>query len=142
MAELLAANLVRVLHLILIAFIIIVPFYSFFGHFEKMWPFYVLHLTLGLSLLVHWHYHNDACFLTLVECKLRGIEPNQSFVHSVVSPVYKIEDETISLVSHWGVPVLMGLAAWQLFKTREDMQQDLKMVYSHWKTGSRARQSQ
>lgn len=88
MANILAANIVRILHILFVLWMILIPF-------SNNEPMLVLHLIVSPFLWLHWLTSQDACSLTLLECYLRGVPSDQSFFHSVVSPVYKIQDETI-----------------------------------------------
>ena len=50
-------------------------------------------------LWFHWILNDDTCALTLIEQKLRGLNPSEckkkSFFFNLVSPVYKIQDDAI-----------------------------------------------
>jgi hypothetical protein len=86
------ANLIRVLHIVLICFVIGVPFIK-----KLPWQFIMLHFVTVFSLLLHWCTNSDDCLLSLLESKIRGIPIETSFMYSLVSPVYKneISDEQI-----------------------------------------------
>jgi hypothetical protein len=99
------ANIIWFLHVCLIFFIILTPFLP-----NIPWTFLVLHFTTVITLLVHWLCNNDACFLTFVESSVRGIDRKESFMHSLVSPVYDIKDDQVrSLVKN--ITPLLGLAS-------------------------------
>jgi len=102
------ANLVWVLHLLLVCFLVIVPFVSTDKYILS------IHVVLSVGILFHWMLSDDTCALTILECKLRGVENTQSFVHSVVSPVYMFKDSskvyTILLLG------LAGTAGWRAWK--------------------------
>lgn len=135
------ANVVRALHMLLITFVVIVPF-LYFTNAEliqgplKLWPLLILHFTVCVSLLVHWKFNDDTCFLTVVESSLRGIPMKNSFMHSIVSPIYKIQNETMKQVSSYGVPVLMGLVGLELFLLRKDMASDISVLKQHFSFSS------
>ena len=100
-----AAVFVRVLHVFFIGFMVYAPFSSnpafvFLASF--VYPF----------LFLHWVSNSDACFLTVVEKRLRGLEhDSDSFINSIVSPIYVIDSNTlkrtiwIASVGLWGVSV-------------------------------------
>lgn len=99
----LAADIIKVLHIILVLFVLIIPFLS-----DKLihWSVLLLHSVLVFGIVFHWLVNNDACFLTLLECQLRGIKKTQSFIHSLVSPVYKIDNSTTSKIVKIITPIL------------------------------------
>jgi len=105
---------------LLVLFIVIIPFIP-----NIPWTFLVLHVTTVFTLVVHWYMNNDACFLTLLETKLRGVDKVESFMHSIVSPVYKIEDNELkSLVSN--ITPLLGIVSLiRIYKNWDVISQDL-----------------
>lgn len=128
MANVVLANLIRTLHFLLIAFVVVVPFLYVWPNESlvvKLWPLLILHFTVCVSLLVHWKFNDDTCFLTVVESSLRGIPMKNSFMHSIVSPIYKIQNDTIKQVSSYGVPMLMAFVAFQIFAMRSDIYHDM-----------------
>jgi hypothetical protein len=116
---------IRLLHLCLVLFVIIVPFLP-----RVEWTILVLHVSTVMTLLVHWLLNNDGCFLTMVESRIRGINESESFMHSIVSPVYKISDvELRELVSN--ITPLLGLVSLtRLFRDMDLIKSDLRFVYS------------
>jgi len=118
------AGCISVLHVLLIIFIIVVPFYP-----RADWMLLVLHVSSVMTLVVHWMLNNDGCFLTLVESRLRGIDDTESFMHRIVSPVYKIDDlELKSLVSN--ITPLLGLVSLlRLIRSRDVIKSDLRELW-------------
>lgn len=98
-----AALAVALVHLALIGFVVLAPFAS-----DR--HAVVAHLLLVPFLWIHWLLNDDTCFLTLVECRLRGLEQSQSFMHSLVSPVYKIRDDDLATLS-WIASVALWLVS-------------------------------
>lgn len=90
-----ALFLTRFIHLLIILFVLLAPFLAFRADQETATMILILHVTTCLVLMLHWYLANDACFLTLVEKSIRGVNDNQSFIHSIVSPVYTIRDSTL-----------------------------------------------
>jgi hypothetical protein len=80
------AWLVRLLHIVLVIFVCVGPFVNDLH-------LLLLYLMVVPFIYLHWVTNNDTCALTLMECKLRGIEPGKSFIHSLVSPVYKFNEQ-------------------------------------------------
>jgi len=58
--------------------------------------FLMLHAITAPFLMLHWTLNNDQCALTVVEKHLRGLEhDHQSFIYTIVAPVYVIPDESL-----------------------------------------------
>lgn len=95
------ANVCAILHVLFVLWIIVTPFTS-------NEPMLVLHLIVVPFLWFHWILNDDTCALTLVERHLRGVQHDESFFHSLVSPVYKIEDKDLRVVS-WVLSVALWL---------------------------------
>lgn len=105
-----AVALIQALHVLLILFMVIAPF-------TNSPPLLVLHFIASIFLWIHWASGIDACFLTLVERKLRGVEDDKSFFYNLVSPVYKlsIDDKTMRqlvMVSSVGLWLVTANKLW------------------------------
>lgn len=109
----------------LVIFVTIVPFIP-----NVSWMLLVLHITLVFSLITHWGFNNDACFLTLVESTVRGIEVRESFVHSVVSPIYKIHDSSVRKFVTNITPLLGLVSMYRLYNKRNIVFKELDMLYN------------
>ena len=91
-ASVLAALLVRVIHIALIVWMIWAPFSD---HDESL----ALHAITAPFPMLHWAMSNDQCALTVLEKKLRGLQhDDQSFIHSIVAPVYVISDASLRTI--------------------------------------------
>ena len=92
----LAANAIWLLHILLVLWVIVTPF-------TNNEPMLVLHLLMIPFLWMHWLLNDDTCALTLIEQKLRGLDPSEcaekSFFFNLVSPVYKIQDDAMRQVA-------------------------------------------
>ena len=88
----LLANLCWVLHIVFVAWVVLVPF-------TNNEPMLVLHLIVMPFLWFHWMLGDDTCALTMMERHLRGVPSEDSFFHNLVSPVYKIRDQDVRTVS-------------------------------------------
>lgn len=82
--------LVNIIHLLVVLFVTITPFYG---------NNYVLlvHSIIVPFIVVHWVYNDDTCFLTQVELSLRrrmngGIEANKNdcLTCRIMSPIYNV----------------------------------------------------
>jgi hypothetical protein len=116
------ALLIRILHICLIAFVICVPF------MKIQWPIAVLHLTTVLSLLAHWYVDKDTCFLTILETVFLGSTPNTSFMHQLVSPVYKIQDADLKKLVWYITPVLGLMSAIRIWNSRDLIKRELSII--------------
>lgn len=104
----LAANLVWLLHLCVVAWFVATPFVGDRRALQ-------LHFILSIFLWLHWLANNDTCALTLLERALRGGVPSEAtFMHSLVSPVYKVHADTVKL-GIWNASILLwGVSAYRL----------------------------
>ena len=76
------ANVILAFHILLVAWIIIVPFIRVSG-LQR-----VLHVIMLASIMMHWLANDDTCVLTLLECRLRGTTRKRSLIQRLVGPVY------------------------------------------------------
>ncbi len=104
----LAATIIRILHIFLILFVL-------FGHMIEDPLILLLYLGTLLTLRLHWWVSNDVCFLTLVEKGLLGVDDKTSFMHNLVSPVYKIKDKDLAKISTWVVNGLILYTIWKFW---------------------------
>ncbi len=105
------AFIIQIIHYLIIAFILLAPF-------SNLAPILILNISSCWSLLVHWYANNDICCLTLLEGKLRGINYQQGFLHQFISPVYKISNKNLSIISHYVVIFSILLSFYNLLKTK------------------------
>jgi hypothetical protein len=92
------ANVIFMVHLLFILFMVIIPF-------TENSLLHILHITTTVTLLVHWVLNSDACFLSLLESKIRNIEYTESFISRIVSPVYKLNDNSVVYI----ITILLSL---------------------------------
>lgn len=104
----LAAQFVSLLHASLIIFVASVPF------LKLELPWYLLHVTVVLGLVLHWALRTDVCALTYLEASLRGLPPDKSFIYSIVGPVFNIEDSTLREFVFTGTVLLGFVSAYRL----------------------------
>lgn len=114
------ANLVWLLHVAFVLWMVLTPF-------SNNEPMLVLHLFVGPFLWMHWLLSDDTCSLTLLESYLRGVPCDKSFFHSVVSPVYKIQDDDIRAAS-WVASVVLWLITLSKVMKRPAMISDMFKV--------------
>jgi hypothetical protein len=88
MPQTLAALVVFILHMAFVAFMAWAPF-------SGRRTVLVAHLVITPFLWIHWILNQDACALTTLETRLRGVGTSRSFFHSLVSPIYKVRDSDV-----------------------------------------------
>ena len=120
-----AADIVRLIHLALVIFVVVTPFIGK----HASWSVLVLHCMTVITLVVHWMTGQSACFLTMMESALRGIPTGKSFMHSIVSPVYQIEDVDLRHIVHRVTPVLGLISAFHLSTKLDQLKADLATVF-------------
>jgi len=111
MSEVLA-DIVSLFHTLIILFVVFAPF-------TKYTPFLILHVTFCISLLVHWIGNNNSCSLTLLESSLRGIQPNQSYSHKFIAPMYDISQSSWSTICYTITVSLMMLSIYYLYNDQK-----------------------
>ena len=89
----LLANIIALLHLILVIFVVSTPFVTDNPLILLFYSFIVF------SIMFHWITNNDACVLTLIESKLRNKKSNQTFMGRLISPVYRVSSLQIRLAT-------------------------------------------
>lgn len=107
----LLANVILVIHLVIIAFSLYAPFSGSIG-------LLVLHVTWSATLLLHWVSNSDACSLTLLESSLRGIETGETLMHRIISPVYCVPEKTLGKLCYILVIVLCLVSVYQLYNSQ------------------------
>jgi len=88
-----AANIIAILHLLVILFVTTVPFAT-----DN--PFILMYYCfIVFFIMLHWHYNNDTCVLTLIEAKLRGKKDNDTFMGRLIKPIYNISSKEIQYIT-------------------------------------------
>lgn len=85
----LIANIIKVLHIILILIMIIIPF-------SNNKQLLSLYLFFSLFLILHWILNEDTCALTTMESYMRGVTKKESFIGKLVGPVFKLNDNHVN----------------------------------------------
>lgn len=122
------ADLIWLLHILLIIFIIVVPFLP-----NIKWPILILHVAGVLSLLTHWILNNDSCALTLLECFLRGLDGDNckknSFMYQLIAPVYNIPENDLKPIIFWGTIFLGVVSFSRLYKNWDKIKTEMLFMY-------------
>ena len=106
------ANCISVFHLMIIIFVLLAPF-------TETPYIHILHVTLCITLFVHWAFNNDTCALSVIESKLRGLDYTDSYSHKFISPLYNIsESEWSNFV--WIITVIaMSISLYKLYHSKK-----------------------
>jgi len=118
------AVLVRALHAAFIAWMVWAPLY---GSRETL----KMHAIVCPFLMLHWATNSDGCALTVLESRLRGVSPTRSFVHSVVAPVYVIDDATVKRTVWLATLGLWSVSLWKLYSRHETTRRLPLVAASH-----------
>jgi hypothetical protein len=87
------ANIISFLHLLVILFVINVPILS-----DN--PFILMYYCfIVFFIMIHWHYNNDTCVLTVIESKLRGKKQNDTYFGRLMKPIYNVSSTEIQYVT-------------------------------------------
>lgn len=99
-------NIIALIHILFVLYVVTVPFVT--QRVELLW----LHATLLVCLLVHWHFNNDICALTLLEHFLfPETKKNDLFIQRIVGPVYNVQNRDITMATY----ALLALTLFRLF---------------------------
>ncbi len=99
--------LVQFMHLLVVIFMITIPF-------QNQINLLLIHLSAGMSIFIHWFANNNTCFLSLVEAKLRGINIDHGFIHSIVAPIYDINKEQTNNIVNILLFSLMSISLYKV----------------------------
>lgn len=82
-------NVIFWIHLAFLIAILVVPFTNDRRNLE----FYSILIPF---LFYHWSVNDDTCALTQMEMVVTGQQKEETFMHRVVSPIYKMEDNDVN----------------------------------------------
>ena len=78
------ANIIAFIHLLVIIFVISLPF-------ATDDPFLLLYYCfIVFFIMIHWHYNNDTCILTVIETQLRGKKDKDTYMGKLIKPIYNV----------------------------------------------------
>lgn len=101
------ADIIWVLHMTFVAAMIVVPFtknQELLNAYKLLVPF----------LFFQWSMRNSKCFMSVVEARLRGKEPNETFIGKLIHPVYDLSDKGRDVIIRM---TTLFLYLYVLFKT-------------------------
>lgn len=109
-SDIFLANAIGGFHILVVLFVVFAPFTNIAG-------ILVLHFTFCITLLVHWWAGSNACSLSIIESKLRGLETTQTMAHKFIAPVYDISATEWSRICHIVVYVVIAVSAYKLYNS-------------------------
>jgi hypothetical protein len=87
------ANIISFIHLLVILFVINTPLVT-----DN--PFILLYYCfIVFFIMIHWHYNNDTCVLTLIESKLRGKKDNETYFGRLIKPIYNVSSSEVQYIT-------------------------------------------
>jgi hypothetical protein len=87
------ANIISFLHLLVVLFVINVPLLT-----DN--PFILMYYCfIVFFIMIHWHYNNDTCILTVIESNLRGKKHNDTFMGKLIKPIYNVSSQEIQYIA-------------------------------------------
>lgn len=104
-----SADIVKIIHILIITFVLLAPFST------NTAEYLLLHVFICIGLLMHWVTNTDGCVLTLLEAKLRGKKMSSTFIHSVLSPLFNIDESKIKGITKVVTILLMGISLNKLY---------------------------
>jgi len=120
------AGLINIIHILVRAFILLTPFFG--GDYLLS-----LHFLIIPFIMLHWATNQTVCALTEMERLARGgcdrkdtffgkvmdpIYKNESFVGTIISPFYTIEDKETETLAVWvGLTGLWLITLYKLWPT-------------------------
>lgn len=110
--NLLIANSIYIFHILVILFVIFIPF-------SNIPAFLILHITFCLCLFVHWYANSNICSLTIIEGKFRGLDRTQTFSHKFIAPLYDISESEWNTYIWIITIILMFISIYKLYHTQK-----------------------
>lgn len=108
------AGLIWLVHMLLISFIVLVPF---FGNVSML----VIHVIITPFILLHWVTNNDVCCLTELEFYFRGGSRDATFFGKIIHPVYRLHRQDESFLIRIVTVILMLIAMSKLYEKRDEL---------------------
>lgn len=110
MSSSLSADIVRIIHILVIVFVLVAPFKSNDPNILA------IHICICIGLLMHWVANTDGCVLTLLESKLRGKEEKSTFVHSILGPLFRIEETGFTKLTYFVTITVLIISSKKLYE--------------------------
>ena len=122
MLNIILSQVIFVLHACLLAFIVLTPLLDITGAVDMPIELLLLHSMACCMILIHWACNNSACFLTILETKLRGLEKcEESFMHALVSPVYEYNATHETYIANRLLVLVMAYSMGRIVRRRQEL---------------------
>lgn len=101
---------IRVLHVLIVAFVVLTPFLSKDPFLDAV------HIASTLGLMFHWAMNSNMCALSALEGYLRNMPLEHSFIHRIVAPIYDLSKHQESRVIWITTLALCAASVRKLFR--------------------------
>ena len=72
--------------------------------------------------------NSNVCALTLMECAVRGIPMNESFIHSIVAPVYDFDSSKFDNFI-WIMTIVLGcISGYRIYEQRNRIKAEIPII--------------
>lgn len=68
-----------------------------------------VHAVIAPAMMLHWLMNDDTCVLTAIEAAARGVDPKQTFIGRVVSPIYLLPSGSNFTMLWYAFTILLWL---------------------------------
>jgi hypothetical protein len=108
MDNILIANIIKTIHIIIIIFMIIIPFVNI--------PYLlILHITFSICLMIHWVMNSNECALTQLEAYYRKVPKYDTLMNRFISPLYQISDNQYYYLIWISTVILLIISIYNLY---------------------------
>jgi hypothetical protein len=112
-----SANIISFIHLLVVLFVINIPLIT-----DN--PFILLYYCfIVFFIMIHWHYNDDTCVLTLIESKLRGKKDTETYFGKLIKPIYNVSSSEVQYIT-------LFLFMFAFIKTRFWEEKQFNYIYS------------
>ena len=108
--EYILANIISVLHILVVLFVIFAPF-------SNVLYILILHVSFAICLLLHWKNNSDVCSLSILESKLRNLDYTETYMHRLISPIYTISESELSKLCYIVTIITMSISIYKIYNS-------------------------
>lgn len=109
-SNLLLANFISFLHILVVLFVILAPF-------SNILYILILHVSFAACLLLHWRNNSDICSLSILESKLRGLDYTETYMHRLISPIYTVSESQLSKWCYIITIITMSISIYKIYNS-------------------------
>ena len=100
-------NIIFIIHILIIILMLTLPLSNKLGVL-------ILHWVSLLTLMVHWYFNSNACFLSLLEAKIRNINVKSTIFYSLVLPFYDMTENEYSKIVWIITLILFSISTYKI----------------------------